>query len=449
MSASLVRKSLEICDSSADNASKYIDSFSREFEEGYLELLSRQFGTKRVHANRVYQDYISERHHLHMNATQWETLTEFVKWLGREGKCVVDETEKGWFVQYIDRNPETIALQEAKAKKEKMEKDDEERRMEFFEKQVEMGKKNAKDETPVFTELVKDGDEKIVVNLNLNSIKKEVKPESSGINALKKKLKEEKEKNANGEERKKKDKGEKRKASALDDIIKEEESKKEKVNRKDYWLVEGIVVKVMAKSLGDKYYKKKGVVKEVPSKYVAMVTMLDTGHKLKLDQAHLETVIPAVGRQVMVVNGAYRGSVAVLKSLDEDKFCVSIEISSGPLKGRVVDNVQYEDIRSLRKNGDKHLRKLQKLSRKDRSSTRVKSVAEAVKRMRSEGDKTEENIRKLELLGSLDIDSAIAKKIINRAVKSKEEEVKIEEPQGTVFTEEDFEKFEKEYFVNA
>jgi DNA/RNA-binding protein KIN17 len=53
-----------------------------------------------VHANRVYQDYISERHHLHMNSTQWETLTDFVKWLGRDGKCVVDETEKGCCAVY-------------------------------------------------------------------------------------------------------------------------------------------------------------------------------------------------------------------------------------------------------------------------------------------------------------------------------------------------------------
>lgn len=59
-----------------------------------------------------------------MNATQWETLTDFVKWLGREGKCVVDETEKGWFVAYIDRDPATIAALEAKAKKEKLDKDD-------------------------------------------------------------------------------------------------------------------------------------------------------------------------------------------------------------------------------------------------------------------------------------------------------------------------------------
>lgn len=42
-------------------------------------------GTKRVGANVVYQEYISDREHLHMNSTQWETLTEFVKWLGKEG----------------------------------------------------------------------------------------------------------------------------------------------------------------------------------------------------------------------------------------------------------------------------------------------------------------------------------------------------------------------------
>ena len=59
--------------------------FYRDFEDGYLELLRRRFGTKRVQCNIVYQEYISERDHIHMNSTQWETLTDFVKWLGREG----------------------------------------------------------------------------------------------------------------------------------------------------------------------------------------------------------------------------------------------------------------------------------------------------------------------------------------------------------------------------
>ena len=31
---------------------------------------TRLLGTRRVRANQVYQDYISDRHHTHMNATQ-------------------------------------------------------------------------------------------------------------------------------------------------------------------------------------------------------------------------------------------------------------------------------------------------------------------------------------------------------------------------------------------
>ena len=69
------------------------------------------YGTRRVHANVVYQEYISDKQHLHMNATKWSTLTEFVKHLGREGLAEVTETEKGWFIQYIDRDPEVLARQ--------------------------------------------------------------------------------------------------------------------------------------------------------------------------------------------------------------------------------------------------------------------------------------------------------------------------------------------------
>jgi hypothetical protein len=39
-----------------------------------------------------------------MNSTKWLTLTDFVKYLGREGKCKVDETPKGWFIALIHRD---------------------------------------------------------------------------------------------------------------------------------------------------------------------------------------------------------------------------------------------------------------------------------------------------------------------------------------------------------
>jgi hypothetical protein len=70
-----------------------------------------RFGTKRVLANRVYQEYIGDKGHLHMNATRWVTLTEFVKHLGRTGVARVDETEKGWFIAWIDNSPQALAKQ--------------------------------------------------------------------------------------------------------------------------------------------------------------------------------------------------------------------------------------------------------------------------------------------------------------------------------------------------
>ena len=44
-----------------------------------------------------------------MNATRWVTLTEFVKHLGRSGIAKVDETEKGWFIAWIDSSPKALA----------------------------------------------------------------------------------------------------------------------------------------------------------------------------------------------------------------------------------------------------------------------------------------------------------------------------------------------------
>src|SRR5258708_6940239 len=59
----------------AENPHKYMDEFSGDFLKDFLHLLKTRFGTKRVHCNQVYQEYIKEKNHLHMNATRWVTLT--------------------------------------------------------------------------------------------------------------------------------------------------------------------------------------------------------------------------------------------------------------------------------------------------------------------------------------------------------------------------------------
>ncbi|XP_070558528.1 DNA/RNA-binding protein KIN17-like [Ptychodera flava] len=347
----------------AENPDKYLDAYSEEFLDDFMELLRRRFGTRRVHCNVVYNEYIQHKEHIHMNSTQWETLTDFVKWLGREGKVKVDHTEKGWFITYIDKDPETIRKQEALAKKEKMEMDDEERIMKFIEKQIDKVKEaEGEKEEAVYTELQRDNDEdKVSFSLSIGSKGEASKSSREGdsssrpstsstskaskpkilptVNPLKPTVTKKKEGTSSSKDRKRK--------SALDEIMEEEESKKAKFQRTDYWLAEGIVVKVTTARLGDRYHKKKAVIKEVHDKYTAIVKMLDSGDKLKLDQAHVETVIPAQGKLVLVLNGAYRNSKARLLSLDEKRFCVSIKLETGPQKGRLVDGVQYEDISKL------------------------------------------------------------------------------------------------------
>ena len=56
---------------------------------------------------------------------------------------------------------------------------------------------------------------------------------------------------------------------------------------------QGVVVKVIHKKL---YYRQKGVVEGLHDQYTAVVRMLESGDKVKFDQARLETVIPAIGK---------------------------------------------------------------------------------------------------------------------------------------------------------
>lgn len=343
----------------ADNSGKYIHSFSKEFSDGYIELLRRRFGTKRVSANKVYQEYISHKDHLHMNATRWLTLSDFAKWLGRSGQCTVDETEKGWFIAYIDRSPEVLERQQKVARKEKQDKDDEERLMDFINLQVERAKRcSGADETEIAEFRRESDEEKITMEIKTSKVKKEsilIRPvkmtekrkderddesdDTSSVRSDSKKFRAGSSSTAAGSSG--------RKLSALDEIMKIEEYKKEKANRKDYWLCEGIVVKLITKELGERFYKEKAVVVEVMDKYRAKIKLLETGERVKIDQTHVETVIPAVGKHVRVLNGGYRGCKAMLLQLNEQDFCVTLEIASGPLKGRQLHSIQYEDVSKI------------------------------------------------------------------------------------------------------
>ena len=326
----------------AENPNAVMHNYSTEFEANFVETLSRRHGTKRVHANVVYQEYIADKHHVHMNATKWETLTNFVKYLGKSGQALVDETEKGWFIAWIDRDPAALARQAALAKKRKHDMDDEERQRLEIKRRVKAGgggdaapeagdmtERSAGDVVRVDVQtapsgFVRGGASGARPNARAAAFRSDSPEEAAPAAAAKK-------------------------PSMLDELMQGQSSRPPPDEPKlDHWLHADIVVKCVNRKVGDgAYYKKKGTVLRLVDDFVAVVRMNDSGDELQLDQDDLETVIPAVGKRVKILNGVGRGLVATLVAIDVDDFSVAVEVESGPRRGLARRGVDYEDVSRL------------------------------------------------------------------------------------------------------
>ncbi|KIW97220.1 uncharacterized protein Z519_02612 [Cladophialophora bantiana CBS 173.52] len=133
---------------------KAINDYSNQFLRDFIQLLRTGHGEKKVNVNHFYQEYISNKQHIHMNATKWSSLTEFAKYLGREGICRVDEDEKnesrtgasGLTISWIDNSPEALRRQEAIRKKERQDRGDEEREQRMIQEQIRKAKRQGLDD---------------------------------------------------------------------------------------------------------------------------------------------------------------------------------------------------------------------------------------------------------------------------------------------------------------
>jgi DNA/RNA-binding protein KIN17 len=126
-----------------EDPKKYIEQYSRDFQHDFLRLLRTSHGEKKVHMNQFYQEYIRDKEHIHMNATKWPSLTEFAKYLGREGICRVEEGERGLEIQWIDDSPEAVQRREDIKRKEKLMKGDEDMEARMLERQIKQAREAA------------------------------------------------------------------------------------------------------------------------------------------------------------------------------------------------------------------------------------------------------------------------------------------------------------------
>lgn len=358
-----------------------VDNMSKEFEKAYMETLRRRHGTKRVNANNVYQEVIQDKHHIHMNATKWATLTDYCQYLGKTGQCVVEETERGWYVQYIERDASILARQEAQQRRVEAEKESEQRLAKQMEIQrVEAAKALDRAGGTLHTEATKldrSGDG-AAVSLSLGNAatkKKSLNTKSTG--AKRKSVLDDDDEDddedesagvkdadpssslpvpsrwgaksaRDGQARPKDSKDNQSMRAANQDSRKRQRTDSQDEVRKENWVCRNIMVRIISKKLaGGKYYKRKAIVDRVmDDKFTAEVEVLDSGPDvrdggdvLRLDQEDLETVVPKEGKSVRVVNGRWRGKRATLLSVDKKKYRATLELEDGTR----LERVDYED----------------------------------------------------------------------------------------------------------
>jgi DNA/RNA-binding protein KIN17 len=141
LSESHVRGMLQV----GEDPKKYINEYSNQFKRDFLQLLKTSHGEKKVHMNNFYQEYIRDKEHVHMNSTKWPSLTEFAKFLGREGVCRVEEGERGLEISYIDDSPEAVARREDVRRKERQAKGEEDLESRLLNQQIKRAKEAAKE----------------------------------------------------------------------------------------------------------------------------------------------------------------------------------------------------------------------------------------------------------------------------------------------------------------
>jgi DNA/RNA-binding protein KIN17 len=376
----------------AQNAEGFMDSYSSTFDKTFMELLSRRFGTRRVAANLVYNELIQDKEHTHMNSTMWATLTDYVGYLGRTGKATVEETERGWFITYIDRDPEAARRATAAARLRELNSAESAR----FEDEVEqraaaaaaaVGGADAPAASHSLGALGGDGapasasaprlgnigalsvhariSNTIRISAHIDGDSDEgeedvasddgagtttARPTGSAVSV--------------GTKRSRWDNastvGPASRTSNLATIIEEERSFKSKrvnaaataaaaaavaaeiaVPRREDWLLPGIVVKVMDATVGGgAYHRAKGEVIAVENTFGARLKMIESGDTLLVDAADLETVVPKEGGRVLLLQGKHRAARGDIVRLRVEDFGADVRLVS---TGEVIERVPYED----------------------------------------------------------------------------------------------------------
>lgn len=332
------RRQLELF---GQNPAKFIGQYSYQFESDFMAHMRLCHPTAQVSANKVYNEFIRDKNHVHMNSTRWLSLSGFVQYLGKKGLCKIEQGPKGWFIQLIPKDDATDVKRNKRKERDEAEKQDDIRQMKEIERQIKRASRDV-DVTSRIDSNVASNDELAVTSLFDAAVASTVASNDASAVTSNEVL-------ADGErvrelvsfsvQRPKSGVGfnlgtrpepTRQKLDIFDEIDDEESEPEEDVQStiappSTGWIRTGIVVKVLSPALKDHgYYKQKGVIRKVIDGFVAQVEMLNSGDIIQIDQAELETVLPAIGGKVMILTGIAMGMVGEVTKLDIDSSKIQI-----------------------------------------------------------------------------------------------------------------------------
>ncbi|KAL4493008.1 hypothetical protein ABPG72_020787 [Tetrahymena utriculariae] len=334
----------------AENPSEFLSSYSKEFENNFMDLLKKRFNQKRVLANTVYKEYIGDKTHVHMNSTKWTTLSGFVMYLHETGKVTADQTDRGLYITYVDKGLEAIKQQREEEKRMRLEKKTEkmqqmelERQLQNVKKLEETMNKNIEAKNEQMDELDLEGGQfEFGISFNLKKDDEE---------KLQEEQEEDKDEQLISFSVQLKNNQENQQAAASNESnIQINQSVADKIQQEEDacdeipWLQESITVKIKDKELfNGSYYNEKAIVKEVNPEdpFQGKIQLIKKPEVvIQMDQQFLETVIPKLEGEVMILKpGQYCKKIGVLKSVIKEQFEGVIQLKED---SSIQLNIPYE-----------------------------------------------------------------------------------------------------------
>lgn len=108
-----------------------IENYSKQFQDNFISQLRNYHGEKSINANRFYNQLIQQKDHVHLTATKWSSLSQFVQDMARKGiiKAEItddsDQSLSGVDISYINNSGDEAMRKALLKKKDDAERGDE------------------------------------------------------------------------------------------------------------------------------------------------------------------------------------------------------------------------------------------------------------------------------------------------------------------------------------